>query len=629
MKKINLMQNLFAMNFACATVLAFSAILASSALLTGCTGFTEDGNTSFDEGGSIDVQTAFASARVTGMGKAHVDESNDSITFVTEAFGGCIKRNGTIFYNPDYYSAKEDHLAYTFRNDTLQLSSIFEDEKTKEHITVQYIGGTSGVLDGTWRSQPCFYLDGAYYCNNEAYEKFIKIDGDNVEFRAGDVPNYDYMNSDFVGQVFRFLSNKSSIVFEDVFYSRTNNNSPEKYGITVQEKTNKSMKFTHEGRSFDLKLDFVRYSDSMAVTLSSNGTTCVGYYSKKKDVPPELCREENAPYMEFNAENSDSDAHASQYKKDNRSEFEQCIQGILESDIKTSTNADSGNVDVQKAFDAARVMASGKVFVDEVHDSITLVGEKFGGCVKKGESFMYDSDFYDSDTNKYAYGFRGDTLMFMQPTLLYRDGFGDSVSATTMFFVGGTSGKLDGIWKLLPCRKIVASGEIGCQNDAYDYFVKIDNGKMEYRIADLSDYDYMNSVFVEELFMFLDNQNSIQIETPFYEGRNVESLAEKYEIAIQEKTNRSMKFNYDGHVFDLKLNYAKIMDSVSVTLMSGNVVCNGVSREIPDITQEQCREENAPYLNEMESGAYGVRKRNDTEFENCINSILGRKRNDL
>ena len=120
MKKINLMQNLFAMNFACATVLAFSAILASSALLTGCTGFTEDGNTSF-EGGSIDVQTAFASARVTGMGKAHVDESKDSVTFVTEIFGGCFRKNGTLYYDADYYFEDVEHFAYNFRNDTLQL----------------------------------------------------------------------------------------------------------------------------------------------------------------------------------------------------------------------------------------------------------------------------------------------------------------------------------------------------------------------------------------------------------------------------------------------------------------------------------------------------------------------------
>ena len=63
-----------------------------------------------------------------------------------------------------------------------------------------------------------------------------------------------------------------------------------------------------------------------------------------------------------------------------------------------------------------------------------------------------------------------------------------------------------------------------------------------------------------------------------------------------------------------------------MTLTSGNVVCNGFNREIPDITQEQCREENAANLNEMESGVYGIRKRNDAEFEDCINGILGRKK---
>ena len=323
MKKNNLKQNLFAMSLACVTV------LSGITLLAGCSGFTEDTNTSSNEDGRfIDVQTAFASARVSQLGKAVVDESNDSLTFVIENLGGCFNHNGSLYYDPDYYSADTNHFAYNFRKDTLQLSLIYEDETTKELETVQFIGGTSGVLNGTWRLTPCFYLDGVHYCNNDAYEKFIKIDGDNVEFRAGDLPNYDYMNTNFVSDIFRFLNGKSSILFEDVFYSRSVN-SPEKYGITVQEKTNKSMKFTHEGRSFDLKLDFVRYSDSMAVTLSSNGTTCVGNYSRKKNVPPELCREENAPYMEFNAENWDSDAHASQYKKDNVQEFSKCIDSII------------------------------------------------------------------------------------------------------------------------------------------------------------------------------------------------------------------------------------------------------------------------------------------------------------
>lgn len=622
MKKNNLMQNIFAMSLACATV------LSGITLLAGCSGFTEDTNTSSNEDGRfIDVQTAFASARVTGMGKAHVDESKDSVTFVTEVFGGCFRRNGTIFYNPDYYSADTNRFAYNFRNDTLQLSSIYEDENTKELETVQFVGGTSGVLDGTWRLQPCFYIDGVYGCSKDAYEKFVKIDGDNVEFRAGDLPNYDYMNTNFVSDIFRFLNGKNSILFDDVFYSRSVN-SPEEYGITVLEKTNKSMKFTHEGRTFDLKLDFVRYSDTMAVTLSSNGTTCVGNYSRKKNVPPELCREENAPYMEFYAEDSDSDAHASRYQKDNRPEFEKCVKGILESEIKTSSSADSGNVDVLAGFASARMVYSGKVLVNETQDSLTFVDEQVGGCLKKGESFMYDPDFYYGDSNTFAYGFRGDTLALTRPAVLYADGNDGFESTETIFLVGGSSGKLDGIWKILPCRLIDAKGEMGCEIDADEDFVKIDNGKTEFYIAELADYDYMKSVFVEELFMFLDSQNSIQIETPFYGGRNVESLAEDYGITVQEKTNRSMKFTYEGHSFDLKLNFARIKDSVSVTLTSGNVVCNAYNREIPNITQEQCREENAPYLKEMESGAYEIRKRNDTEFEDCINGILGRERKD-
>ena len=625
MKKINLMQNLFAMNFACAMVLAFSAILASSALLTGCSGFTEDTNTSSnDDGGIIDVQAAFASARVSQLGKVIVDESQDSLTIVYETFGGCLKNdNGVYAYNSDFYFASSRTYAYDFHGDTLVLSYGFinHEKGSLYDLNFYLIGGNPSDLNGVWMYLPCTSFGDEYGCSNDMENLFIQFNNRSVETRVSENKTYDYMNSGFVENLALFMTgHENRIDFDLRGQVMSMDNDLSGRGFTVQERSNKNMKFVYKEHQYELNVDYVQINDSAAVTLSSEGISCTAYLSERDNVSSEMCREENADYLYENGRGSLS------YRKDNSDEFASCVKSLVNRKTNASLSDKSGNNDVQTAFASARVMASGKVFVDEVHDSITLVGEKFGGCVKKGESFMYDSDFYDSDTNKYAYGFRGDTLMFTQPTLLYRDGTGDSVSATTMFFVGGTSGKLDGIWKLLPCRKIVASGEIGCQNDAYDYFVKIDNGKMEYRIADLSDYDYMNSVFVEELFMFLDNQNSIQIETPFYEGRNVESLAEEYEIAIQEKTNRSMRFNYDGHVFDLKLNYAKIMDSVSVTLTSGNVVCNGFSREIPDITQEQCREENTANLNEMESGVYGIRMRNDAEFEDCINGILGRKK---
>ena len=621
MKKINLMQNLFAMSLACVTV------LSGVSLLAGCSGFTEDTNTSSnDNGGLIDVQAAFASARVSQLGKVIVDESQDSLTIVYETFGGCVKNdNGVYAYNSDFYFASSRTYAYDFHGDTLVLSCDLIDQKSgyQQHIISYLIGGNPGELDGVWLFLPCYSLGGERICSNEMENLFIQFNNGSVETRVSENKTYDYMNSSFVHNLALFMTgHENRIDFDLRGQVMSMDNDLSGKGFTVQERTNKNMKFVYKEHEYELNVDYVQINDSAAVTLSSEGLSCTASLSERDNVSSEICREENADYLYENDKGSLS------YRKDNSDEFASCVKSLVNRKTNASLSDKSGNNDVQTAFASARVMSSGKVFVDEVRDSITFVAEKFGGCIKKGESFMYDSDFYDSDTNKYAYGFRGDTLMFMQPAILYQDGHGDSVSAATMFYVGGTSEKLDGIWKFLPCRKNMASGEVACQNDAYNYYLKIDNGKMEVRIADHEDYDYMNSVFVEELFMFLNNKNSIQIETQFYTTHGAESVAENYGITIQEKTNKSMKFSYAGHDFDLKLNYAKIMDSVSVTLTSGNVICNGFNREIPDITQDQCNEDNAPYLNEMESGVYGIRMQNSYEFEDCINGILGRELNE-
>ncbi len=312
MKKIDsFIKNIFATGLGCIAIFA------------GCAGFTEDTNSSLpalDVGD--DVGAGFASARVSQVGKALVNESKDSVTFVVETFGGCFLNDGTLFYDPDYYVVDEYRYAYSFSNDTLQLSYISEGEKTTEHITALYVGGTSGVLDGTWLLTQCFYLDGVYGCNNDAYDKFFKIDGDKVEARVGDVANYDYMKSDFVGDIFRFLNGKNTIMFEDVFYSWYDN-SPEKYGITIQEKTKRSMRFVYDDHVFDLNLDYVRYMDSVSVRLSSDGVTCIGQYHKIRDISPEMCREEYAPYLEI------GDYKVSKYEKQNIAEFKACIDGIL------------------------------------------------------------------------------------------------------------------------------------------------------------------------------------------------------------------------------------------------------------------------------------------------------------
>ena len=87
------------------------------------------------------------------------------------------------------------------------------------------------------------------------------------------------------------------------------------------------MKFTYDNREFDLNLNYARYPDSVSVSLSSGGTTCMGDYSRKNDVLPELCRDENALYLQYTRSSSESEAL--RYEKSNVIEFENCVKRIL------------------------------------------------------------------------------------------------------------------------------------------------------------------------------------------------------------------------------------------------------------------------------------------------------------
>ncbi len=302
--------------------------LACIALLAGCAGFTEDGNSCADI--TEDFANQFAAARVMQSGYANIDEVRDSMTVFLEVLGGCLKRGETFVFDPNYYFVDKQSFAYKFRNDTLLLSYYYEDKSTKEVDTDILVGGSSGKLDGTWLMTQCIYVNDEYGCGNEGYNKYLKIDGNKVEFRADDRADYDYMNSVFVNDLFDFFGKANSdLRVKYVFYgSRVVGSSAEKYGITVQEKTNKSMKFAFENRVFDLNLKYARYRDSVSVSLKSGEATCVGVYSVKHDVPPELCRDENAEYLQHSRyENSESEAL--RYERSNSEEFEDCINGIL------------------------------------------------------------------------------------------------------------------------------------------------------------------------------------------------------------------------------------------------------------------------------------------------------------
>ena len=277
---------------------------------------------------------------------------------------------------------------------------------------------------------------------------------------------------------------------------------------------------------------------------------------------------------------------------------------------------------MESVYALARVAQSGKVERSSAGDSITIVFEINGGCVKDGESLAYDPNFFFADSQTFAYSFRGDTLLL---STIYEPGpyeVNQERYEESFIFVGGTPGVLDGIWKNTQCR--YREEKIYCMNDGYDQYFKFDGGKVEIRVADRENYDYMQTVFVDQLFDFLGSGGSIQLETPYYYS-DTKYEQEEYGIGILEKTNTAMKFTYGDLTFDLSLDYAYYKDSLSVTLKSGDVTCVGKHREIVNVPPEMC---NADYVDNFyvieDTGLLKYEKKNDSEFEACIDGILGR-----
>lgn len=300
-------------------------------------------------------------------------------------------------------------------------------------------------------------------------------------------------------------------------------------------------------------------------------------------------------------------------------------QDIGHSDIPTGTVNHEVDKSVAARFESAKIRSTGKLLQSAAGDSITIVLEINGGCVKEGESFAYDQNFFFADSNTFAYSFRGDTLLLTRiyepdPYEVDQERYEES-----FIFVGGTPGVLDGIWKHSQCR--YREDKMYCMNDGYDQYFKFDGDKVEYRITDREGYDYMQTVFVDQLFDFLGDGGSIQLETPYYYS-DTKYGQESAGISILSKTNTTMKFTHADKTFDLSVDYARYKDSLHVTLKSGDVSCVGTVREMENVLPEVCVTDNADYLHKSSSGAYTYRQMNSREFEACIDGILGRNQND-
>ena len=281
---------------------------------------------------------------------------------------------------------------------------------------------------------------------------------------------------------------------------------------------------------------------------------------------------------------------------------------------------------LESEFKAARFVQSGKIDVDREHDSVTIILETFGGCLKDNGGYAWDGDFYYVNERTYAYSFRGDTLLLTYTRIPDRFEANQDTFDVSVILVGGTPGSLEGIWRLTQCQ--YAEGKMPCYDDGYEKYFKFYENFVEIRIDDRENYDYITTYFVHELFDFLESPSaSIDIGDVFYRYAWTDRLEESG-VKVQKKTNRSVNFEFDGRAFELQVEFARYRDSVAVSLKSGNTECVGTYFRNDDVSEEVCSVENADYLRKQDSGVLEFVRQNSGEFEKCIDGIRGREQND-
>ncbi len=292
-------------------------------------------------------------------------------------------------------------------------------------------------------------------------------------------------------------------------------------------------------------------------------------------------------------------------------------------DASATVGDDNANLPINERYAMAKPMNAGSVIVDAEKDSITLVTKTLGGCEKLDDEFIWNADFYQGDTSTFGYRFSEDTL-FLSTRSLIEKGFEEPEEMLVeRILIGEKNEGLDGVWFMVPCSYY--NGQLRCSEYAYEEYLLIDGGDVEWRALDKAKADYMESVFIDELFSYIGSQSSaLQLETVFY-GMETESTAMRYGIDVVSQSKTSVTFTYADLEFDVALIYARFKDSVHVVVKSGETECVGVHREVPIMTDEECRADYADKLREEDSGIWTYWSQNEDEFARCIDGILGRE----
>ncbi|WP_249506547.1 hypothetical protein [Fibrobacter sp. HC4] len=569
-------------------------VFATVLIFCGCSGFTSDppiAGTTDDSG--VNLQKEFAMARQYALGSYEITEHSESsatgvisISLVQES--GCVKQGETYQWVDDLNRVTQfagGLFRYSFAGDTLTLTALNEEPDYYGNVTVlKFVGGEPGKLQGIWLQ-----------LSRSAYTVYWNFGEGSIEIRVLEKENFNYMQSLFMWMFYESLEDSSMDIYADLIYDE-HAVDPGRYGVAILKQDNRSETFTYKGVTYELKIDSVHsFDDYLSLTLSNGAAKCHLEYFSTLNVTPAVCKAENADGLHYSDATPDV---MTRYSWGNEKEFGECVNQLIAAGESATTESSSSKFakEFSAAHDFMPVYYSAEPSGTNAGTLVWDFGLE-GRCLKEGEGVKWVDGWYSNRQDTAQYNFSGDTL------------FIHDILGSTDVLIGGTSGLLDGVWKLV--------------GDSYvNVYVKFEKEKITFAYDMNPDYDYMNSEFFARLHSLLaSGSGSLTFEEEFYEPEDELENG----VTIVNHTNTSETVTINGKTYEITLNHAHMLwQDVSVTVKSGDMVCSGRKAQIEQISQEQCSVENMDYLDDygLVSMVYIIDE--EKSFSQCLEQMVSR-----
>lgn len=282
-----------------------------------------------------------------------VDEVNSTITLYEDnGYDLCIHENGMFAWKKNVHVIRERDIVsyrYFFVQDTLVLMLNGESE---DNVGLVFTGGKRGSIYGAWFIRNCVYHDNQIECSDfSLYEDDVVYEfsmnsltvKSNLENVYDRISSRFLMNSDYMYNLIKCLgsSNSCYMYIPDIFDEDEESveNIIQKMNVQKLSWERKNASFILNGQIFDVKVNDAHYdisggdvSETISVTVSSNGKTCDNVSFVTSDIKP-YCSVENEKYLVLNTiegVNVDTIEYVSKYKKNNIDEFETCLRSLVD-----------------------------------------------------------------------------------------------------------------------------------------------------------------------------------------------------------------------------------------------------------------------------------------------------------